>query len=303
VVRSLPVAVAETKEASTERPVEFAVPVLSGVAALGLLATLAVLPYSTSWISRVSVSEAEAAPGTRAEVGSLTWNIEEYQKAPALEPFRVAFQAKCGNTRGVAAARCVSDHLSAHSPRGVPTGEFVDQDYDPAAALKGHLEGGPGHCTARASMTATALLALGIPARVVQILPPNKRGHNLLEVWDEEHKWVLFDPFFDSSLLHQGHFASAARLTTTEGELTWRRPHEDSPDPNAFAGATIQYPEPWLYTRIGERCARWPFRGCFAQLGPRQLLVGPMQQLILAAMLACAMLMFVSTVRAFRLRR
>ena len=130
-------------------------------------------------------------------------------------------------------------------------------------------------------MTATSLLSMGIPARIVQVLPLHSPGHNLVELWDSQHGWLLFDPHFDSSYLLGDSFLSALQLSQVHGGLRWRRPSSGQPDPNLFAGSTIHYPEPWLYTRVGERCARWPFRGCFAQAGPRQFLYGDAQHMAL----------------------
>jgi len=245
------------------------------------------LPYSTSRILRVAEADVAAEPAERSALGPVQWDYELFRRAPELETFRTAFAPTCGQKLGLEAARCVSDFLSSRSPRGNPSSEFVELSYDPSAALSAHLGGEPGHCTVRSSVTATALLAMGVPARVVQVLPRNARGHNLLEVWDQDKGWLLFDPFFDSSMLHDGSFVPAVTLAHASSGLTWRRPKSDSPDPNVFAGSTVQFPEPWLYTRVGPRCATWPFRGCFAQIGPEQWTVGTAQRWALDLAIGC----------------
>ena len=249
------------------------------VCAGGGFLALKALPYSTSWIERVSEDQVLLAPGEKFRAGDLVWDMNSYRLAPTLQPFRDTFGTPCAGKRGLEAARCVSDVIKAKSPRGDPTVEFVDAQFDPAASLRAHMEGAPGHCTTRSAMTATGLLALGVPARIVQVLPRESKGHNLIEVWDLERGWLLFDPHFDSSYLLGDSFLSAVRLSQIQGGLRWRRLMEGQPDPNMFAGATINYPEPWLYTRVGERVAHWPFRGSFAQIGPTQFRFGPAQRL------------------------
>lgn len=238
---------------------------------------LGTLPYSTSWIDRVNDAEVLAPPKDTFKAGLLTWDLNLYRQAPELRTFRDTF-ASCSELTGLDAARCVADLIKVKSPRGDPHVEFVDDRFDPAVALRTHMEGAPGHCTSRSAMSATSLLALGVPARIVQVLPLVGKGHNLLEVWDAKHGWLIFDPLFDSSYLLGDSFLSAVQLSQVAGGLRWRRPSEGQVDPNLFAGSTISYPEPWLYTRVGERCAQWPFRGCFAQVGPAQFRYGPAQR-------------------------
>ncbi|MDP1822364.1 MAG: transglutaminase-like domain-containing protein [Archangium sp.] len=260
---------------------------------LASLGALRALDYSTSLISRGTLEEANSAPHGGMQIGDVRWDLTTYQTAPSLQAFRDSFSARCGSLRGVSGARCVTTLLLEASPHGPTSREFVDADFDPATAIRAHLAGASGNCTARSAMAATALLSLGIPARVVQMLPLTGRGHNVLEVWDETIGWVLFDPLYDSSYLVNGTYASAATLADATGGVTWRRAHDGAPDPNTFAGSTIQFPEPWLYTRVGERCAWWPFRGCFVQVGPEQFRYGRVQTLthltvVLAALFTLA---------------
>lgn len=249
------------------------------------MAYLRALPYSTSWLVAVDEKVATAPPSASGfALGPLEWDLETYRGATMLEPFRVAF-ASCSSLLGLDAARCATNIIQSRSSAGSPTTEFVDAQYDPAEALHAHLSGAPGHCTARSSMLATALLSMGLAARVVQVLSPSGVGHNLVEVWDSRHGWLLFDPHFDSSYLLDGEFVSAAQLTHASRGLTWRRPHEGQPDLNVFAGAMVSYPEPWLYTRVGGHCAPFPFRGCFAQIAPKQWEHGMAQHFSRAAAL------------------
>jgi hypothetical protein len=166
--------------------------------------------------------------------------------------------------------------------------------------LLDHLSGAPGHCTSRSFMTATGLLAMGKPARVAQLLATNSEGHNVVEVYDPVRGWLLFDPHYESSVLLGDEFVSAVKLTQVEGGLRWRRPKENAPDPNIFAGATISFPEPWLYTRVGQRCSNWPFRACFEQIGPVQFMNGPAQKLSLMAFAIFSGLAAVLAMRALR---
>jgi hypothetical protein len=252
-------------------------------AAAGGCLGLAMLPYSTSLIEWVDEAEVLRPPGETFRVGALTWDMGRYRSAVELQAFRDAFGPTCAGHVGLAAARCVAEVLTAKSPSGTPTVEFVDASFDPPTALRKHLAGAPGHCTTRSAMTATGLLSIGIAARVAQLLPLEVRGHNVVEVWDAKHGWLLFDPHFDSSYMLGDSFVSAVQLSRINEGLRWRRPNERQPNPNLFAGATISYPEPWLYTRVGGRCAPWPFRACFAQFGPEQFRYGPAQRLALGS--------------------
>jgi hypothetical protein len=191
----------------------------------GAVGVLKALPYSTSWVVRVDEAELLKAPEDRFSVGPLLWNMETYRGAGELEAFRRTFGSSCTGKAGLDAARCVTDILKAASPRGEPRVEFFDAEFDPAGALTEHMGGAPGHCTARSAMTATALLSMGVPSRVVQVLPENDFGHNLIEVWDPVHGWLIFDPFFDSSYLLGDSFLSAVKLSHISGGLRWRRPN------------------------------------------------------------------------------
>ncbi|MFO0594765.1 MAG: transglutaminase domain-containing protein [Myxococcaceae bacterium] len=266
------------------------------VVGAALLGTLRQLDYSTSTIFRTD-DALVSAPPPASTMGGARWDFDAYRTAPSLQAFRDAFEPRCRTLAGVEAARCVTTLLLERSPHGAGDGEFVDANFDPAAAVTSHLAGAPGLCTARSAMAATALLAMGVPARVVQLLPTDGAGHNVLEVYDAQRGWVLFDPLFDSSYLVGGQYTSALGVSAAAGDVSWRRPHDGAPDPNAFAGATVQYPEPWLYTRVGEKCATWPFRGCYAQVGPTQFRYGPAQRLTFFGIIACGLFAALWTAR------
>jgi hypothetical protein len=270
--------------------------------AAGAVETLRALPYSTSWIRTADAAEASRPAERTFALGALRWDLEVYRQAPSLNAFRDSFEPQCGTLEGLEAARCVLDIVRAKSANGAPKSEFVDASFDPAAVLREHLAGAPGHCTSRSFMTATALLSMGKPARVAQLLATNSEGHNVIELYDPVRGWLIFDPHYESSVLRGDDFVSTVMLTQLEGGLRWRRPKDSAPDPNMFAGATISFPEPWLYTRVGERCARWPFRGCFEQIGPVQFMNGPAQKLSLAAFVTFSGLAALLAVRALRQR-
>lgn len=246
--------------------------------AVASVAWLRELPYSTSLIMTASEDDAVAPPGDNFALGPFVWRLAEYQAAPSLAPFRAVFGPACGALEGLSAARCVADIVKARSPRGEPRKEFVDQSFDPGEVLTEHLSGQPGHCMSRSFMTATALLAMGKPARIIQLLPPAYDGHNVTEIWDAAHGWLVFDPHFDSSILNGDDFISSVELSRVTGGLRWRRTHDDAPDPNLFAASTISIPDPWLYTRVGARVAPWPFRGTFVRFGPTRFNFGLAQR-------------------------
>jgi hypothetical protein len=298
---SLDVASERTPSRVSARTFAWAALFSLGMAGLSSL-VLGLLPYSTSIILPVPESAAAAEPGGVSRLGALVWDYDVYRRAPELEEYRVQF-SRCAGLEGRMAARCVTASLSERSPYGEPAIEFFYASYDPAQALRFHLGGAPGHCTTRSALVATGLLSLGVPARVVQLLPKlGKDGHNVIEVWDEAAGWVLFDPVHDSSYMQEEDFVGATEIIHADGRLHWKRPHDAALDPSTFAGATVHYPEPWLYTRVGKRCARWPFRGCFAQIGDAQFLLGSAQRTSLGSAIAFALVALVLAFQAWRVR-
>jgi hypothetical protein len=260
--------------------------VVGVVGALGSTAALRRLDYSTSWIVGGAADEAAMAPtASSIRVGELEWRVPLYAQAPELEPYRLEF-AGCGALEGLDAATCVYAVLDRSSPLGDPITEFVDASYDPSFALAQHLKGAAGHCTTRAALTSTALLAFGKPARVVQLLPGHGNGHNLTEVFDPQKGWVIFDPSTGDWLAdEQGHPVSAASIARGSA-VRWAR-MKAGPDVSVYRFATALFPEPWLYTRVGQRAATWPFRGTFVRLGTR-FDVGPLQKATVVAVLLFA---------------
>src|SRR5262249_4585951 len=144
------------------------------------------------------------------------------------------------------------------------------------------------HCVTRAGLASTTLLAVGIPARALQIIPPSGNGHNVIEVWDAMLGWVVVDPTVGGVLADAGGPISAARaVIARRGVRMSVEPGRPQPaavvaafyasgQPELFNGQLL-YPEPWLYTRVGPRVACWPLRGAFARVGSRIWTLGPAQ--------------------------
>jgi hypothetical protein len=243
-------------------------------------------------------------------VGPLEWHVTELKSAPALEPFRVAFRESCAGLSGLAAATCVSVSLAKHFRNGEPRDEFFGPLFNPTDHLRRHLAGEPGHCVTRSAILATELLAVGIPARVIQLVPPDGKGHTLVEVWDDELEWLLVDPTFGGSPGLPLGRRSAVELQATPESVTWYGiPKESSSakasEPlefmrEAFKGNLI-YPDPWLYLREGSGPSVWPWRGRFVRVGPVDWRLGPAQmglQLgVLASSLAGAVLAAIGLLR------
>src|SRR5437016_1533288 len=168
---------------------------------LAQLALLIRLPYTTSLLEHLSTEELIASdaklPENGFSIGNLYWDIRGYTIDPRLQPLRVYFKDHCAGRTGVAAAFCLSDRFAEQFPFGEPAGDLFAADYDPVAELQDHTEKGrPGNCVTRSGLAAAALLSVGIPARVVQLLPPDGQGHNIFSVWDEKYGWVAIDPTF-----------------------------------------------------------------------------------------------------------
>jgi hypothetical protein len=250
------------------------------VAGLGCIDAMKALPYSSSAFERVD-GDADAAPTKESfRVGSLEWHMDELAQAPQLEPLRTYFHAHCTGQRGLAAATCLSDSFARAFAQGEPTTEFVNASYDSCTDLARHAGGEAGHCVTRSGLAAAVLLSVGIPARVVQIIPSETRGHNLFEVWDEKNGWTLYDPSFGGTLMIGDRAVSAMQAAHHPTSVRWSKvalsPNDAesardtyaNPEAPAFGGQII-YPEPWLYMRLGPRATHWPFRGAFAFYGPR----------------------------------
>jgi hypothetical protein len=247
-----------------------------GLGAAALLA-LRELPYSSSAIDVVQLG------GSADSVGILEWDPAVYTRAPSLASYRDLVHEQCDGLGPVATAKCLHGALIESIPVGVPAAEFVDREYDPSAALAAHIAGAPGHCMTYSALLATSLLAAGFPARVVQILPRDGRGHTAVEVRDRTGRWLLVDPTFGGALRQVDGSAAPATLVGS-GTFVWAPLGESARvDPGGLpdfyshrqdAGGHIVYPEPWLYTRVGKRTGAWPYRGRFVVVGPPEWHLG-----------------------------
>jgi hypothetical protein len=239
----------------------------------------------------VTVDHAAVASNPLLLAG-LDWTPAPYLAAPELQPIRATVDQQCPDSRGYSLAVCLSDLFARRFPHGEPSREFFDRRYDPVAAFHSHLAGESGHCVSRSGMLALALLATGTPARVVQILGRDgARGHNVAEIWDAG-RWRVLDPSF------AGRLESADGSTSAIDMMSAPFPHwRQSParvkvagvnqaealreyEEDRLRGALIVYPEPWLYTRVGQPAASWPFHGRFIVVGSRTLQVGLGQLLL-----------------------
>ena len=247
--------------------------------------TLQRLDYSKGWLDRTSVAE-ELHPADPLRLGKLSWDPHIYANSPQLGPFLALVRDHCPSLRPIETTRCLSNFLAARFSQGAPRHDLFDEAFVPIDDLNRHLAGEPGHCVSRSGIIATAMLAAGMPARVVQLRPLADTGHNALEVYDPEFGWIFFDPSFGGELKSSDGRFSAVALLASEGRPQWiqsaKRPDLTSGLPSdwkgLYAGATPQilrghliYPEPWLYTRVGPRLAPAPFRARFHVVGPRSL--------------------------------
>jgi hypothetical protein len=284
------------------------VPVLA--VALGLeLLVLEKLDYSKGWLERIDLSEAEH-PTHPLALGNLSWDPGFFVGNPELAPFAQMVREHCPRLGPIETARCLSDLLAERFPHGDPSQELFDRGFSPAADLQRHLEGQPGHCVTRSGIIATALLASGISARMVQLLPPAgvAGGHNSIEVFDPNAGWIYFDPSFGGELESSHGGRSAAALLAASGRphwlqsgktpavvagkaLDWRDIYAGTAPP-ILAGHLV-YPEPWLYTRVGARTAPAPFRARFLVVGPRSWRLSFGRKFILAGLLMTATALFV----------
>lgn len=286
----------------------WATPCLLIVAVAGQLALLRRLDYSKAWLARVSVKEA-MAPRDPLALGGLHWDPAPYVQAPSLDSFRAVVAAHCPGRPAFETATCLSDLFSLRFPHGEPGVEFFENRYEPATALAKHLAGKPGHCVTRAGLLATALLAAGFPARVVQLVPgQGELGHNVVEVWSGTQGWTMVDPTFGVAVGTAGGPFAAAALETPDTVAL--RPYSDigavlhvpvkefyfAGRAGLFAGNVV-YPDPWLYTRVGRRSAPKPFQGRFVIVGPRSLGLG-LGQPALALGIALSLLALVGWVLA-----
>jgi hypothetical protein len=168
-----------------------------------------------------------------------------------------------------------------------------------------HLGGAPGHCVSRAGLVATTLLSAGIPARVLQVVQPDV-GHNIIEVWDAEHNWVMFDPNLGMVLrpTSPGPYLSAADVLSGEHGFSLVQVGDASPGADELIGfykpdyfrSTFIYPEPWLYTRTAPKASFWPFGGRFTRAGGSSWQFGGAQFLLRFGVLACGIVLLAMVV-------
>ncbi|HEV8322569.1 MAG TPA: transglutaminase-like domain-containing protein [Myxococcota bacterium] len=263
-----------------------------GVVAGALLYVLRALPYSTSVIVAAPVADLTAAPTPDFHLGPATWDVSALAASPALAPLRARLARDCGARRGIASALCASDVMADAFPSDQPGHEFFDARFDPVADFTAHLAGEPGHCVTRTGMLAAELLSAGIPARVVQLVPPHGHGHHVVEVWDDAAGWSLVDPSLGSVVGGpDGPMSVAAALASPEkvrllGGGRAARTAVDTlvalyarMDVPLFSGDVL-YPSAWLYVRAGEPVVTWPFRGLFVRAGRGQITAGPAQSVI-----------------------
>jgi hypothetical protein len=206
----------------------------------------------------------------------------------------------CGDVKGLAAAACATKVLTDKFPVGEPANEFVNSDFDPLAHFRSHMAGAPGHCLTRSAILATEFLAVGIPARVVQFIPVEEKGHTLVEVWDDELGWSVVDPSTGGYVVDASSRGAAPSLLASPSSVRWQpfgytkagdieRAQQNEYFRHLLAG-NVLYPEPWLYLRVGERIAPWPFRGEYARVGPAFLTLGPLQEFLFWAIPPVALL-------------
>lgn len=265
---------------------------------LGQLALLRYLDYSTAYVSWIDVTKGEdlGRPTPDFSIGDIRWHVLEYERSRKLEPLRSFFRENCGEKKGIEAASCVSLQLIGIIPKGTPKREIFDTDYSPTKAFQKHLEGEQGFCTNYAGMASAMLLSAGIPARFLQIRAQDGiGGHNIIEVWEEKKGWVLFDPFNNGVIEKDGK-----RLSATEAHFEESVTRVDAAEPGAKRGhlpdyfakenrlrSALVYPEPWLYTRVGEKEVPW-FRGAYVGFGDGYLRFSLAQNLLRVGILICA---------------
>ena len=232
---------------------------------------MAVVPGRRADHSWVNEAETSAAPQGTFSIGPLRWDMSAYGASSTLTPLREFFNSQCAGLSGIDAATCVSNTFVRTFPDGAPTHEFFDFEYDPAGDLASHLGGEPGHCVTRSGLLAAVLLASGVPARQVQVTPSLPFVHNADEVYDDRWGSVLFDPRYGTAFrTRAGRLASARIAVIDDTPGTPIRIAAASVIPGADGAIShkrqVLYPDPWLYTRVGHRAARWPLRNHFVDV-------------------------------------
>lgn len=254
------------------------------VALVALLAaevgTLGALDYSKGWLAVVDTTAA-TSPADPVRLSDFNWDPSLFANDPDLAPFVHVVRENCPNLGGLATAKCLSNVLAARFAHGGPTQELFDANFSPVAVLRKHLAGEEGHCVTRSGIIATALLASGIPARMVQLYVPSA-GHNAIEVFEPSRGWIFFDPTYGGELRLSGESRSAVALIGQAEKVEWVQSAtpvktakgEVMNGQLAYAhGSSVLlsghliYPEPWLYTRVGRKLAPAPFNAKFLVIG------------------------------------
>jgi hypothetical protein len=125
------------------------------------------------------------------------------------------------------------------------------------------------------------------------MVPPDDRGHTLVEVWDDALRWVVVDPSSYGYMVTRGAPAAAVDLLANSETVDLRRFSSVAPSASE-TGATrhylkrlltgsLLYPEPWLYLRLGPRVGPWPTRGQYVRAGAAHLTLGPIQHALVVA--------------------
>lgn len=277
----------------------------------GQLLSLWLLPYSTSelnYFSAEQITEKEILPTPNFQLGDIQWNVETYRSAPELENFRQYFQQHCNGLQGIKAAVCLSNNFINVIPFGEPEKDFFNNSYSPSKALEQHLKGESGHCVTYSGLTATALLSVGIPATVVQIIPHQKEGHTIINLWDAQAGWTLFDPLNGGLISNGKRYVSGIEAVRSNSALHRERAEPqidnngylkeyyigDSP----FDGVVI-YPEPYFYTRVGEKQALPFYRGKFVVFGKNNFFLGDAQNLLRIGIVICLLGLFGAICQSF----
>jgi hypothetical protein len=238
--------------------------------------------FSLSHVSAFPVEgmATEEMPSPDFLLGDLHWNVSVYSRSAKLSDFRQYFQEHCGDRTGIRAASCLADSIGARVPFGGPkSSEMYGNSFDPEEAFAAHLAGAQGNCGCYSNMVANALLSVGNPARIVQIYSPVKGDHNIVEVWDKENGWVAFDPLSDSvftatdtdrmlsvqeAMLADDNFVRIEACPKAPSQALLKEYYDDG---NPFREATVVFPGPWTYTRVGEK-QTGIFRSAFVAFGP-----------------------------------
>lgn len=257
--------------------------------------------YAASQVEHLDVRKAMLAPQSQFRDGELFLDLEAYRSSPQLEEFRTFFRQNCGSKKGTEAALALANRLRISSEFGPDRDEFLMPTHDPAANLKTVLGGATSHCVSRSALVVTSLLSMGIPARVVQLVPNDGKGHNVAEVW-ADGRWILVDPSYGGLIATTRGPCSAAEALLTPYAVTFisivppasrAQPplqHYAEHGPRFFKDRIV-YPEPWLYTRVGRRVAPWPFRGRFTIVGSGGWAYGPAQSLLRGGIFVCMMML------------